>query len=228
MLFFRNVLFELIPPLEVQPTVTAPSSVQGSPDLRQDNNHNLDSGEYIKVQDLLSDLSLDNHDYGNNASNSEKNSPTQLFDNGIGFGGANTAVPSLSLTCVGSYLAYSRYGLDITFKRFEDSPMAAGSSQNTSKQSTIRAVFLNDQSDYTIHDLLLQIAVPKSFTLFLNPPSTTVLAPHQEGIQIMTIKCLKAPSTASNIAMKLRVKVSFRVDEESVEDLFDFVFPDLD
>ena len=157
------------------------------------------------VNDLLSDLSLDNSSVPFNSNFKESQSTT----------------PGISLECIGSYLAYSRYGLDITFKRFQDSSTSPTIAPKIS--TTIKSVFLNDQSDYTITDLLLQIAVPKVFALFLNPPSTTRLGPHQEAIQIMTVQCLKATMPS----LKLRVKVSFKVDEEAVEDLFDFVFPDL-
>jgi hypothetical protein len=199
----RNALFEPIPPLEMASAVTAPSSTVGSPRVGDQ----LLDARPAETGDLLFDLNLSDK-------TSRSGSPVH---SGLSTDPLNMiahATPEISLKCVGSYLVYSRYGLDITFKRFED-PSAADI-------STIRAIFLNDQSEYAIRDLSMQVAVPRSFSLFLNPSSTTVLAPHQEAIQIMTVQRHKH----TNHPIKTRVKMTFGVEDELVEDQFDFVFPD--
>jgi hypothetical protein len=201
------VLYEPIPPLDIPIATTAPSSHANSPQLGYLGDHPAPSS---KAADLLSSLSL-NEERGDSVSSQGSSAPDAL---GLSLGITGAAVPGLGLTCVGSYLIYSRFGLDITLKRF-DNP-------STPTTTIIRAVFLNDQSDYTIENLLLQVAAPKAFSIFLNPASSNVLAPHQEAIQIINIKCLRLTSQA----LKLRIKVSFTVETESVEDLVDFTFPE--
>lgn len=221
----RNTLFEPIPPLDLKQPITAPSSTVGSPKLGEKGPSS--------AADIMKDFGgldiMDHREAGFASPLADRDSFGSPLDahevndeDPLGVFASGSVAPA-SLKCIGTYLVYSRYGLDLSLKRFYD--------PTNPHIITLRAIFLNDQSEYTMRDILLQVAVPKHMDIFMNPPSTTVLEPHQECIQIITITTSDVLVQAARrqpqpVALKLRLKIQFMVDGDLVDDITEFVFPD--
>ncbi|KAJ1968888.1 clathrin associated protein complex large subunit [Dimargaris xerosporica] len=96
---------------------------------------------------------------------------------------------------VASHEAYNQHGLRITLHPTKDPAQP---------QSVLVSVRFHNQSSIdTIRDLLLQIAVPKSQKLHMQPPSATELGPGQDAVQSIRVH------NPSQSAIRLRLKIVF-------------------
>ncbi|KAJ1985138.1 clathrin associated protein complex large subunit [Dimargaris verticillata] len=94
-----------------------------------------------------------------------------------------------------SYEAYNQHGLCITLYPIKDPAQP---------QSVLISVrFHNQSATDTVRNLLLQIAVPKSQKLHMQPPSATELGPGQEAMQSIRVH------NPSQSAVRLRLKIVF-------------------
>ncbi|KAJ1660278.1 clathrin associated protein complex large subunit [Dispira simplex] len=98
-----------------------------------------------------------------------------------------------------AYEAYNKQGLRITLIPSKDTQKA--------QTVQIQVQFANQTSSGTFNDMLLQVAVPKSQTLFMNPPSATRLSPGETASQIFLVH---NPTQAQ---VRLRLKVAFSIEE---------------
>jgi AP-1 complex subunit gamma-1 len=111
-----------------------------------------------------------------------------------------------SSTPVQGITAYEDNDLKLSFQPNKEGPGAV----------TVVANFDNQSTASTISDLVLQVAVPKSQKLQLQSLSSSTLPPGGTASQLM--KVTGSPGTS----VRLRLRVSFKVDGREVKEQIDF------
>ncbi|KAJ1910358.1 clathrin associated protein complex large subunit [Tieghemiomyces parasiticus] len=111
-----------------------------------------------------------------------------------------------------SYECYHKHGLLVTLTPRKD--------PSRPQDVLIRVRFINQLPDTPIASILLQVAVPTSQTLHMQPPSSTELGPNEEASQNISIH------NPNRSPLRLRLKVAFAPGGDKVTDIVQFAgFP---
>lgn len=141
------------------------------------------------------------------AANTPQQSTTDLLGGGDISSGGPAETESQEPSQFESIQAYSNNGLNIHLHPQKN---------DTPGQATVIARFANTSLSSTISDLVLQVAVPKSQKLQLQSLSSSTLAPNATATQNMKV------SGNPGAIVKLRLRISYKLDENEIKDQVDF------